>query len=128
MNAVATWLIENWFLIIVIVALVVLVYTMIKRFTSLPSEEQVAKIKACLLNWVVLAEKELGSGTGKVKLSQVYGKFVEAFPFVALVVSFYTFSKWVDEALENMNNLLSNNKKLSEFVNTSTPKATEGSE
>ena len=85
-------------------------------FFKLPYSKQVAKIKECLLSWVVTAEKELGGGTGQVKLSMVYDMFVNAFPFLKNFVSFTTFSFWVDSALDTMRHLLETNPNLHEVV------------
>ena len=62
------------------------------------------------------AEKELGSGTGQLKLRQVYDLFVQRFPAVAAVISFDTFSGWVDEALEQMREMLAKNEQVAAYV------------
>ena len=54
------------------------------------------------------AEKDLGSKTGKIKLSLVYSMFVEAFPVFQMFVSIDTFGGWVDEALLLMKDVLNN--------------------
>ena len=64
------------------------------------------------------AEKELGSGTGQLKLRQVYDLFVQRFPAVAAVISFDTFSGWVDEALEQMREMLEQNQNVQKYVGT----------
>lgn len=69
-----------------------------------------------MLAWVIQAEKELGGGTGKVKLSTVYGTFVTAFPILKNFISFETFSLWVDDALEEMRKLLEQNENLKQVV------------
>lgn len=62
------------------------------------------------LKWAVLvAEQELGSGTGQAKLHMVYDMFVEKFPALASVLPFTIFSKWVDLALEWMRDQLEKN-------------------
>ena len=67
-----------------------------------------------LVNWLVKAvteaEKELGSGTGRLKLLYVYEKFLAQFKFVSRMLPFNLFSKLVDEALKIMADLLKNNK------------------
>lgn len=110
------WLIENWAMIIAIIAVIVAIVAAIYRFTKLPTEEQKSKVKQCLLNWVVEAEKNLGGGTGKVKLSMVYGWFVTAFPVLKNFITFETFSTWVDEALEEMKTMLATNQNLKNVV------------
>lgn len=75
-----------------------------------------AKIKEWLLYAVTEAEKELGGGTGQLKLRQVYDLFVQRFPAVAAVISFDTFSGWVDEALEQMREMLAKNEQVAAYV------------
>lgn len=115
-NVIGKWIVENWFLIVVLAAIIVSIVKIVKKFSELPSQDQVEKIKACLLNWVIMAEKELGNGTGRVKLSMVYSKFVEAFPFLSMVVPFELFNTWVDEALEIMANMLQSNSNISSYI------------
>ena len=69
------------------------------------------------LKWAVtIAEKELGSGTGQLKLRQVYNMAVDRFPWIIKLISFETFSHWVDDALQWMNNQLANNVAVSNFI------------
>lgn len=74
------------------------------------------RIKKWLLQAVVLAEKQLGSGTGKVKLSTVYDMFIVRFPIVSKLISFNTFSSFVDDVLVTMRELLESNKSLKEYI------------
>ena len=116
MNAVLTFLNQSWFLLVVIISVIVLAVRATKKFSELPSEEQVKKVKEWLLWAVVLAEKELGAGTGQVKLRLVYDRWIERFPSLVAVVSFDLFASWVDEALEQMRHLLETNPKVRAFV------------
>ena len=70
------WLIENWSLLIVLAVLIILVVRFIKTFSELPSDEQMEKIRQWMLFAVIQAEKELGGGTGQVKLRYVYDLFL----------------------------------------------------
>lgn len=74
------------------------------------------RIKQWLLQAVVLAEQQLGSGTGKVKLSFVYDMFIERFPIVSKLISFDTFSSFVDDVLDTMRELLESNKSLRDYI------------
>ena len=67
------------------------------KFFKLPRESQIAKVKEWLLFAVMQAEKELGSGTGQLKLRYVYDMFVSKFPYLVQFVSFEFFSKLVDD-------------------------------
>jgi hypothetical protein len=42
--------------------------------------------------------------------------FVQRYPVAAQIVSFDTFSLWVDEALENMKRMLKDNREAAEYV------------
>ena len=108
--------IENWYFIVTAIVMVVMAGVICWNFFKLPTKEQIAKIKEWLLYAVTEAEKELGGGTGQLKLRQVYDLFVQRFPAVAAVVSFDTFSLWVDEALEQMRELLAKNEHAAAYV------------
>lgn len=110
------FLIENWPLIVGAVAVLATAGVAIARFTGLPTEKQLAKVKEWLLWAVTEAEKDLGGGTGKLKLRQVYDLFVQRFPWLAKAVSFELFSSLVDEALEEMREMLGNNQAVKAFV------------
>ena len=57
---------------------------------------------------VAEAERCLGSKTGQMKLSVVYSSFVKPFPWLAKIISFDLFTDLVDEALENLSDILQN--------------------
>ena len=65
---------------------------------------------------VTKAEKELGGGTGQIKLRYVYDMFVARFAWLARVISFEAFSMMVDEALERMKKMLESNKAMQTLV------------
>ena len=110
-------LIENWPVLAAGYAVLVAAGLGIYRFVGLPTQEQLDKVRKWLLWAVTEAEKELGSGTGALKLRQVYDLFVIRFPWLAKVISFDMFSTLVDEALEEMRELLKTNQAVSAFVN-----------
>ena len=68
--------------------------------------------------WIALAEaeKELGGGTGQLKLRSVYDRFVVRFPWVAMVLPFDVFSEMVDDALAEMRLMLAQNDKIRSYV------------
>lgn len=111
------WIIENWYIVIGFLALMVTVGILIYKFLGLPTNEQVTKIKALLLYWTILAESELGSGTGQLKLRYVYDLFTDKFRITAKLISFETFSLWVDEALDTMREMLETNDNVNALVN-----------
>ena len=110
------WLIDNWSLLVVILAALVIAFLWFRKFTKLPSDEQQDKIKQWLLFAVMMAEKEYKEGTGRLKLAHVYSLFLDKFPTIAPVVSFELFSKWVDEVLVQMRRLLEENKDIEDYV------------
>ena len=110
------WLIDNWSLLVVIVGALVCVSVYFKKFTSMPTEEQIKQIKEWLLFAVVQAEKELGGGTGALKLRYVYDAFLSTFPNLINIISFEMFSKLVDEVLVEMKHLLDTNLDIKAYV------------
>ena len=78
---------------------------------------QKSKIMEWLKGAVAKAEKLLGSGTGQLKLRQVYDWYIEKFPVLAAVLPFKVFSAWVDVALKSMNEWLDKNNKIAGYIN-----------
>ncbi len=109
-------ILDNWYIILGLMAALTVVVIYICRFLGLPTNEQKKKIKKWLLYAVCEAEKQLGGQTGKLKLTMVYDMFVSKFPITARLISFETFSKLVDEALEEMKNLLESNQAIKNIV------------
>ena len=85
-------------------------------FVKLPKDKKIANIKEWLKFAVVDAEKELGSGTGQLKLRMVYNMAVKQFPFIVQLIPFDTFSRWVDEALDWMRCQLTENKAAQSYI------------
>lgn len=112
------WIIENWFLIVALVACAgVVVYAVIK-FVGLPTETQKEKIREWLVWACIEAERELQSGTGQLKLRDVWNKFctIPVFAAVAKFITFDTFSEYVKDALRKAKEMLINNKNLATYV------------
>lgn len=114
------FIVDNWVVIVVALAILAVAIVAIVRFVGLPTASQLAKVKEWLLWAVTEAEKELGGGTGQLKLRQVYDLFVTRFPWLAKLISFELFSDMVDEALEEMRHLLDTNTAVAAFVSGST--------
>lgn len=110
------WIIENWYIVLGIIAVLFGVGFAVYKFLGLPTKSQIAKIKKWLLYAVTVAETELGSQTGILKLRMVYDMFIARFPMVAKVISFEMFSVWVDEALDEMKELLKTNEAVKNIV------------
>ena len=105
-----------WYVIVGIIAVLIVAGFAVYKFAGLPTKSQVAKIKEWLLFAVTKAVQELGEKTGQLKLRTVYDLFVSKFPTTAKLVSFETFSVWVDEALVEMKKMLENNKQIETIV------------
>lgn len=114
------FLANNWYFILLGVAALAVVVYLIMKFFKLPRAEQIAKLKEWLLFAVAEAEKELGSGTGQLKLRYVYDKFVSKFPYLVQFVPFELFSKLVDEVLEKFKEMFKSNKAVKTYVVSNT--------
>jgi len=110
------WIFENWYLIVALIAIIWSAAYALYKFYGLPSAEQTQKVREWLLYAVIIAEKELGSGTGQLKLRYVYDLFLNKFPWMARILSFDAFSSMVDEALDEMKHLIATNEHITEFV------------
>lgn len=109
--------IEYWYLLVAGIAVVTVGGYAVYVFAKKPSDAQLQSVKEWMLWAVTKAEKELGSGTGKLKLRYVYDMFVTKFPWLDDVISFEMVSMMVDDALEEMREMLENNKAVQAFVN-----------
>ncbi|MGN0618568.1 MAG: hypothetical protein ACI4J7_06070 [Ruminiclostridium sp.] len=92
----------------IIIAAVIAVYLILN---------QKKKIIEWLKGAVAKAEKLLGSGTGQLKLRQVYDWYIDKFPILAAILPFKVFSAWVDVALKAFNEWLDKNDKIAGYVN-----------
>lgn len=113
-----TWIAENWYILIAILVVIIIGAVSVYTFLCYPTEKRKQKIKEWLLYAVTIAEKELGGGTGKIKLRTVYDMFITKFPFISRMLSFEKFSILVDEALVDMRAMLVTNAAAKEFVSS----------
>lgn len=112
------FLITNWYLTIVLLALIYTAFLAVKGFMGLSGDKQQAKVKEWLIWACIEAEKKLQSGTGQLKLREVYNAFcsVPAFSVIAKFISFDLFSLWVGEALVEAKKMLTTNLDLAKYV------------
>ena len=115
---------ENWAILVALLAAICGVVFFIKGFSQLPSHEQLARVQEWLLYAVTKAEKELGSGTGQIKLRYVYDMFVDRFPALEKKVTFNIFNNMVEEALDRMEEILIDNTAVKEYVGPEPKKVT----
>lgn len=74
------------------------------------------KVKEWLKYAVTMAEKELGTGTGQLKLREVYDWFIDQFPVFSKLLPFPIFSKLVDDALDWMRDQMECNENINKYV------------
>ena len=110
------WLINNWYLIVAAGAVLGAAVFTKRKFLGLPTDQQIENLKEWLKWAVTEAEKELGSGTGQLKLRRVYDLALAKFPWIARLVPFEEFSMWVDEALIWLGKQLESNKAITNMV------------
>ena len=116
MNNLINFLIENWIIIVVAIAIIAVAIYCVYTFVKMPKSAQLSKLQEWLLWAVAEAEKQLGGGTGQLKLRYVYDMFIGRFPSLAKIISFEAFSLLVDKALEKFEHLLSTNKQVDEYI------------
>ena len=103
------WIVDNWCVLVGLIALVIAVGIYLFQTDK-------KRVLEWLLAAVTMAEKELGSGTGKLKLRMVYDSFIDKFKVFSKIISFEKFSGLVDKALEQMREILANNAAVKNFV------------
>lgn len=110
-----TFIKEYWFILVFIVAFIAVISIKVYNWFKQPTSEQMQQIQEWLLYAVAKAEDVLGSGTGQLKLRYVYDMFVTKFPAIAVFISFDTFAKMVDKALDEFKELLDTNPAINEL-------------
>lgn len=89
------------------------------KFIKKSKAQKMQTVKDWLLYAIAMAERELGSGTGRIKLGQVYEQFLLVFPQLQRFISFDTFAKMVDDVLEEFAELVEENVVIAaEFTDT----------
>ena len=72
------------------------------------------------INWLIwavsAAEMELGSKTGELKLHRVYDWYIKQFPFLAKIIPFCLFARWVDIALKTMREWVKNKTPIGAYI------------
>jgi flagellar basal body-associated protein FliL len=109
---------DNMIIAIGVIIIIGVAAYAIYYFMNLSKEKQLEVVREWLLLACIQAEKALGSGTGQVKLRFVYDLFIDKFKYLSLVISFPQFSMLVDDALETMKDMISNNKQVEQYVNS----------
>lgn len=110
------WIVENWAIIVAFACGMVVTMLFAIKFSKEPTEAKIEMIKEWLLYAVTMAEKELGGGTGQIKLRYVWNMFIKTFSALASLVPFEVFKALVDEALDEMRHLLESNFDIKSYV------------
>ena len=110
------YLIENWYVFVGIAAVIFVAVVMAVKFFNMPTEKQKEALREWLKYGVSVAEKDLGGGTGQLKLRKVYNMAISKFPWVATIYSFDKFSQDVDDALKWLDEQLNNNKNIKAII------------
>ena len=111
-----TLLMEYWWLAIAILAILIIAFIFLITYINLPNSKKATKVKEWLLFAVVQAEKELGSGTGQLKLRYVYNLALSKFPVFIKLIPFELFSSFVDGALQQLGNLIENSEGVKKYM------------
>lgn len=111
-----TLLMEYWWLAIAILAIIIIAVIFLITYIKLPNSKKAKKVKEWLLFAVVQAEKELGSGTGQLKLRYVYNLALSKFPIFIKLIPFELFSNFVDGALQQLKNIIEDNEGVKEYM------------
>lgn len=109
-------MLENIGILVGIVGLLIIIGLGMYEFFKLEKSKRLNMVREWLLLAVVEAEKQLGGGVGKIKLRFVYDMFIDKFKFLSMLISFNQFSSMVDEALDQMKEMLSTNQQLKEYI------------
>ena len=104
--------------IIIILIVAILICILVAGFLKLGKDKQIKIINEWLLLAVIKAEKELGDGTGQVKLRYVYDLFIDKFRLASMFISFNQFSILVDAALVIMKEMVSNNDQIKNYISS----------
>lgn len=109
-------MLENIGMLVGIVGLLIIIGLGMYEFFKLEKSKRLNIVREWLLLAVVKAEKQLGGGTGQIKLRFVYDMFIDKFKFLSMLISFSQFSSMVDEALDQMKEMLLTNQQLKEYI------------
>ena len=109
--------INIWLLLGILVAAVLvgwIIATIIDK--TVGKDTKIKLVEGWLKYMVILAERKFGSGTGKLKLTYVYNKFVQKWPGIATWMNEVQFNDLVQKAIEKMEELRKN-EAINNFIN-----------
>lgn len=110
------FLINYWYFIVIIVAILVISGVFIFNFLQKPSEQKLQNIKEWAIYACALAQAHLGSGTGQLKMRETYDMFISRFPDLVKIVPFEMYKNIAESALLEFKKMLENNPKVKELI------------
>lgn len=110
------WIIDNWEIVTAFICVLMCIVENIYIFYKEPKSKRIENVREWVLWAVVEAEKKYKGGTGALKLHAVYNMACERFKWLPSVVTFDTFSQWVDEALIWMRVQLTSNENVKSYI------------
>ena len=116
------WLIENWYVIVGLMATTSFITYKIVVFIKMPHADKRQLLMSALQGMVAEAERELGKSTGVLKLRKVYSQALAVFPWIAEVYTFEQFEGLVNQALDWMKEQASKNPAFKEYIELNYPK------
>ena len=100
----------------IFIVVAILLFLALVALSIIMAANQKQKVIEWLKYAVSMAEKELGEKTGQLKLRRVYDWFIEKFPFLSSLITFDHFSKWVDIALDTLDDWISSKNQIAEYI------------
>lgn len=99
-------LINNWYVLVGILSLIVFAGFLVYKFIKSPSSEKTTKIKKWLKNLLTKTEENLDSKEGQTKLRKVYNLIIKTFSAISKVVPFSLFSNMINKAIKTIKELI----------------------
>lgn len=96
----------------ILLAVIIVIFIVLTILAVMGKE----RAQSWLLFAVTKAEHELGGDTGQLKLQTVYDAFVEKFPVVKNFITFATFQKMVDKALNEMEKIAQKDTAVASYI------------
>jgi len=103
------FIINYWQVIIVAIILIVVIIIKLKEMWN-------GNIIEWLVSICAEMERELGPGTGRLKLAGAYEIFINTFPIASKFMSAEFFAVLVDEALEILDETIAQNDKIKRYI------------
>lgn len=110
------FIMEYWPIIIVAIAIICCAICAITNIFRTPSSALIENIRQWAIYACALAEKELGSGTGQLKLRATYDMFLKRFPNLFNIISFQMYQNIAESALAEFKKMLETNPSVKDII------------